>query len=72
MNDPIVAKAVARVDAIRLAYGAALFRELGWTKREAMTLARFAYQAMNGRLMLSDAPPTKAQLDLISYPLLPK
>ncbi|OGI67636.1 MAG: hypothetical protein A2W18_08260 [Candidatus Muproteobacteria bacterium RBG_16_60_9] len=72
MTDPLVGKIVARVDEIRLAYLTNLLRALGWGKRDAMTLARFAQQALIGRFMLSDPPLSAAQNDLIFSALVPK
>jgi AcrR family transcriptional regulator len=72
LSDPRVGKVVARVDEVRLAYLADLLHELGWGKRDAMTLARFAQQAVIGRFMLSDPPLSAAQNDLIFRALTPK
>jgi len=45
---------------------------LGWGKKDAMTLARFAQQAVIGRFILSDPPLSAAQNDLIFSALVPK
>jgi AcrR family transcriptional regulator len=72
MSDPRVGKIVARVDDVRLAYLTNLLCEIGWGKRDAMTLARFAQQALVGRLVLSDPPLSEAQNDLIFGALTPR
>lgn len=72
ISDPLAGRIAARVDDVRIAYVAKLLRELGWAKRDAAILARFAYQAMAGRLMLSHPAPTPAQLDLILHALTSK
>ncbi len=72
MSDTRVKKIVTRVDEVRLSYLAGLLSQLGWAKRDAMTLARFAQQALIGRFMLSDPPLSAAQNDLILSVLIPK
>ncbi len=72
ISDPLVSKAMARVDELRVAYLAGLLHELGWRKKDAATLARFAYEALLGRLILPYLPLTAAQRDLISSVLTPR
>jgi AcrR family transcriptional regulator len=72
MTDARVKKAVARVDEARLAYLAGLLSALGWSKRDAATVARFAQQAVIGRSVLSDPPFSAAQNELLFSVLTPR
>jgi AcrR family transcriptional regulator len=72
INDPLANKALVSVDELRVAYVARLLGALGWRKRDAITLARFAYEALIGRLLLPELPLTAAQLDLILGVFIPK
>jgi len=64
-TDPLVRKAVKRVDKKRLAYLSGLIAALGWSDDDAATLARWAHGALLGYFILEGPALTEAQIDLI-------
>jgi len=72
LSDPVVAKAVSRVDEVRIEYVADMLREHGWSKKDANTMSQFAYQGLVGRLILTDVPLTMAQHEFILKMFTPK
>ena len=64
-TDPMVGKAVKRVDKKRVVYVAGLIGSLGWSPEDAATLARWSYCALIGHFSLQSPGLTEGQIDLI-------
>jgi AcrR family transcriptional regulator len=72
LHDVTVAKALTRADKLRVTYMASLFRELGWEKNEASTMAGFVYSAFIGRMLWVDGPLSESQRDFLLRMFTPK
>jgi AcrR family transcriptional regulator len=72
LHDPLVAKALAHADKLRVSYMASLFRELGWGKNEASTMAGFVYSAFMGRMLWVDGPLSTSQREFLLRMFTPK
>lgn len=64
-RDPAVLEAQVAVDARRLAYVQALFRELGFGEAEAGARARFAYQALIGQFRMGGQAPEERVREMV-------
>jgi len=72
LDDPLVAKAIARVDERRIGYLTGMLREFGWEEKDAGRLARFVYEGFIGRLILTDVPLSAAQHGFLFRLLTPR
>ena len=71
-GDPLVARALKRVDRKRLAYVSGLLSALGWPPADAQTLARWAYCGLLGHFSLQGEALSERQVDLILGTFLPR